>query len=69
MYSDKKKARNHQYRISERTLWLIAIFGGALGSTLGMKWFRHKTKHTSFKWGLPALTILELGIVLYITLS
>lgn len=69
MYSDKRKAQNNEYRISERTLWTVAILGGALGSTLGMNWFRHKTKHASFKWGLPALTLVELVIAFYLTLS
>ncbi|MCF2646804.1 DUF1294 domain-containing protein [Niallia sp. Sow4_A1] len=65
MMIDKKRAIKHQYRISERTLWTIAIFFGALGLYIGMKNFRHKTKHATFKYGLPALTLLELGIVLY----
>lgn len=65
MMIDKKRAIKHQYRISERTLWTIAIFFGALGLYIGMISFRHKTKHVKFKYGLPALTLLELGIVLY----
>lgn len=35
MYADKKKAKKHEYRISERTLWLIAVLGGAIGATVG----------------------------------
>lgn len=65
MMIDKKRAINHQYRISERTLWTIAILFGALGLYIGMKKFRHKTKHGTFKYGLPFLSILEVGIVLY----
>ncbi|WP_400242724.1 DUF1294 domain-containing protein [Niallia sp. JL1B1071] len=65
MRIDKKRAIKHQYRISERTLWTIAILFGALGLYIGMKTFRHKTKHATFKYGLPVLTLLELGIVLY----
>ena len=33
MKVDKQRAIKHQYRISERTLWLIAIIGGAIGCT------------------------------------
>ena len=62
MGEDKKRAKRHQYRISERTLWLVAIFGGAVGTTAGMQAFRHKTKHTSFKLGFPVLAIIELII-------
>ena len=66
MGEDKKRAKNHQYRISERTLWLVAIFGGAIGTTAGMQAFRHKTKHTPFKLGFPILAILEFIIFLKI---
>jgi uncharacterized membrane protein YsdA (DUF1294 family) len=60
MGEDKRRARIHQYRIPERTLWLFAFIGGAIGTTLGMKIFRHKTKHTSFKIGFPLLAIIEI---------
>jgi uncharacterized membrane protein YsdA (DUF1294 family) len=66
MKIDKERARNHHYRISEKTLWLTAIFGGAAGMTLGMNQFRHKTKHLQFKIGLPVLGLAELGLILYI---
>ncbi|MFJ8245747.1 DUF1294 domain-containing protein [Peribacillus asahii] len=60
---DKKKARNGEYRISERTLWIVAVIGGGTGAYLGMKQFRHKTKHASFKWGLPVLMVVQLGLL------
>jgi uncharacterized membrane protein YsdA (DUF1294 family) len=60
MGEDKKRAKKHKYRIRERTLWLVALFGGAVGTTVGMQLFRHKTKHVSFKIGFPVLAILEL---------
>ncbi|MEH7417192.1 DUF1294 domain-containing protein [Neobacillus drentensis] len=66
MREDKKRAINHQYRISERTLWLVAIFGGAIGTTAGMQAFRHKTKHTSFRLGFPVLAIIEFIIFIKI---
>ncbi|WP_369426012.1 hypothetical protein [Cytobacillus pseudoceanisediminis] len=34
--------------------------------TLGMKAFRHKTKHVQFKWGLPILAMLEAGLLVYL---
>ncbi|WP_019154794.1 DUF1294 domain-containing protein [Robertmurraya massiliosenegalensis] len=69
MYSDKNKARKNQYRISEKTLWTVAIVGGAMGMTIGMNWFRHKTKHLAFKWGFPALAILQIGAIGYFLLD
>ncbi|WP_404329494.1 DUF1294 domain-containing protein [Mesobacillus maritimus] len=63
---DKSKARKRQYRISERTLWMLAIFGGSVGVTAGMLYFRHKTKHLQFKYGLPLIVFLHLIGVVYI---
>ncbi|TFD92472.1 DUF1294 domain-containing protein [Jeotgalibacillus sp. R-1-5s-1] len=62
---DKKKAQKNEYRISEKTLWLVAFAGGALGSWLGMQQFRHKTKHRTFSMGLPFLVIVYGGLVIY----
>lgn len=64
MRVDKKRAQKHQYRISEKTLWMVAILGGAVGTTAGMKLYRHKTKHTSFKVGFPILAVIELILFL-----
>lgn len=68
MGNDKKRARMHRYRIPEKILWLIALFGGAVGCTLGMKLFRHKTKHVSFKIGFPLLAMIELILFVYLYL-
>lgn len=62
---DKRKAQKNQYRISERTLWLFAIVGGATGMTIGMNQFRHKTKHLQFKIGFPLLMVVELFLFAY----
>lgn len=64
MYADKKKAMHHRWRIPEKTLFLIAISGGSLGSILGMQIFRHKTKHWYFVAGMPAILLIQL-ILLY----
>lgn len=58
MAIDKRKARNQQWRIPEKTLFGIAILGGALGSVLGMQTFRHKTKHWYFVVGMPLILVL-----------
>lgn len=61
---DKKRAIRGAWRISEATLFLTAFLGGALGCTLGMRHFRHKTKHWYFKYGMPAIFVFELLIFL-----
>ena len=64
MGADKKRAQKHQYRISERSLWMVAILGGAVGTTAGMQLYRHKTKHTSFKIGFPFLAGIEFVLLI-----
>lgn len=55
---DKWKARNDQWRIPERTLLFLAFIGGGAGAWAGMEYFRHKTRHTSFRIIVPLCTIL-----------
>jgi len=57
---DKKKAINNGWRIPEKNLFMIALLGGATGVFLGMKLFRHKTKHYSFIIGIPLLMGLNI---------
>lgn len=56
---DKRRAQKRKSRIREKNLWLVALVGGALGSTIGMLFFRHKTHHLSYKIGFPILAVLE----------
>lgn len=57
---DKRKARRGAWRISEKTLFLTALLGGALGGTVGMHLFHHKTRHWYFRFGFPLLLVLQL---------
>lgn len=57
---DKRKARRDAWRIPEKTLFLAALLGGALGGTVGMHLFHHKTRHWYFRFGFPVLLILQL---------
>lgn len=63
---DKKKAIKRGWRIPERTLLLIAFIGGALGSFIGMHFFRHKTKHIKFVVLLPLALLLNILLWLQI---
>ena len=60
---DKKKAKNGEWRISEKTLLGIASIGGSIGAILGMQIFHHKTKHWYFRYGLPGILILQCLLV------
>ena len=63
---DKKRAVRGAWRISEASLFLTAFLGGALGCTLGMRHFRHKTKHWYFKYGMPAIFAVQVFLAFYI---
>ena len=56
---DKRRARRGAWRISEKALFLPAVLGGSLGSIVGMRTFRHKTKHWYFKYGMPAILVVQ----------
>ena len=55
--ADKTKARKHKWRIRESTLLTLGFIGGAPGALLGMKLFRHKTKHWYF-WAINLAGLL-----------
>lgn len=66
MKYDKVKAINNQYRISEKTLFLIALILGGAGIYIGMYLFRHKTKHVKFTVGIPLIIILNILTIYYL---
>lgn len=62
---DKWKARHQRWRIPEATLLGLAVLGGSIGAWLGMKVWHHKTMHKKFKYGVPAIIIVQLLMVGY----
>lgn len=66
MAIDKRKARRNKWRIPEATLFLFAIFGGSLGSIIGMQVFRHKTEKPKFYIGIPIILGVQALIVIYL---
>ena len=69
MGADKKKAVQQQWRIPEKSLFLTAAIGGSVGVLMGMWFFRHKTEHLSFSFGIPliiAVQICAAGFVYWI---
>ena len=63
---DKRRAKKNKWRVSEKTLFLAAACFGALGGTLGMFYFHHKTKHWYFRLGFPALLLAQGVLVMWI---
>lgn len=65
MYIDKQRAIKHKWRIQESTLLGLAILGGSIGSYLGMKNFRHKTKHLKFTLGIPFIILCQIAFLIF----
>ena len=63
MLIDKRRAIKNKWRIPEKTLFLITIIGGSVGSIAGMRLFRHKTKHWYFAYGMPAILLVQIVII------
>lgn len=69
MYIDKKRAIRNEWRIKEATLMSIAVIGGSIGSMIGMYFFRHKTKHIKFTFGIPFILFLQFLLVYFYILK
>lgn len=50
---DKYKSKKKKWRIKESTLLCCSAIGGALGASIGMNLFHHKTLHTQFRILVP----------------
>ena len=57
---DKYKAKHDRWRVRESTLFVCAVIGGSVGGILGMRMFHHKTLHTAFRLGFPAVLAVQL---------
>ena len=66
----RKEKKDSVRRIPEKRLFLLSAFGGSIGALWGMKVFHHKTLHKSFRFGIPAILVLQilipLGLFVYI---
>ena len=61
MWSDKRRARLHRWRIPEKVLFGVSLLGGSAGTWAGMYLFRHKTKHWYFVVGMPLILAAQLA--------
>ena len=65
---DKRKAERGKWRISEPTLFFVAIMGGSVGSLMAMQLFHHKTQKNYFRYGIPAILIVQATVVAFLLL-
>lgn len=66
MWSDKKRARLHRWRIPEKVLFGVSLLGGRAGTWAGMYLFRHKTKHWYFVAGMPLILVCQAALAIYL---
>lgn len=59
----RKVKRESVRRVPEKTLFLLAALGGSVGALLGMRVWHHKTLHRTFRFGIPAILILQLVLL------
>lgn len=63
--ADKRRAEQGAWRISERTLLGIALFGGSVGALCGMHFFHHKTRKARFSFGIPLILIGQAALLVW----
>ena len=56
----KNKHSKKRSRVSEKKLFSVCFWGGAIGGMIGMYLFRHKTLKKKFSIGVPVLFLLQL---------
>ena len=66
MWSDKRRARLHRWRIPEKVLFGVSLLGGSAGTWAGMYLFRHKTKHWYFVVGMPLILVCQVALAIYL---
>nr|WP_041140226.1 DUF1294 domain-containing protein [Beduini massiliensis] len=69
MLIDKYRSTHHLWRISEKTLLLLAVLGGSIGSYIGMQMAHHKVSKKKFSVGIPLMIILQILILTYLLLG
>ena len=62
---DKWKAQRGRWRVPEASLLGLAALGGSVGAWLAMQLFRHKTQKKKFRYGVPALFVLQVAAVVF----
>ena len=66
---DKSAARNHEERVRESSLFMLAFLGGGIGMWLAMYAFRHKTRKKRFSIGVPLILFVEYSSAIIIFLK
>lgn len=62
---DKWKAKRSRWRIPESALLGMAAVGGSVGAWLGMRVWHHKTQHKKFRYGVPAILVAQIVLLVW----
>jgi predicted MPP superfamily phosphohydrolase len=62
---DKNAARKNNWRVKERTLLAVSVFGGSVAMLLTMLAIRHKTRHAKFMVGLPLIILAQITLFVF----
>ena len=60
---DKRRAVKDQWRVSEKSMHWLALFGGWPGAVIGRELFRHKTQKMAFRLLLPFFAVLHMVLI------
>ena len=63
---DKYKAKHKHWRIPEAMLLWLAMLGGSPAALVAMHLFHHKTLHKKFRYGVPAILIIQITVAVYL---
>lgn len=63
---DKRRAKKNRWRIRESALLGVTWLMGGVGAVLGMKTFRHKTKHAAFVISAPVAAVLQIALMIFV---
>lgn len=66
MRYDKNAAMKKKWRVPEKRFFTIALLGGGFLGLCSMKWFRHKTKHISFKIIYTISSLIHIVILYFL---
>ena len=66
---DKRKAKRARWRIPESVLLGMAAVGGSIGAWLGMRVWHHKTQHKKFRYGVPAILVAQIVLLVWVVVN
>jgi predicted MPP superfamily phosphohydrolase len=63
---DERAARNNTWRVEERVLLTVSVFGGSVAMLMTMLSVRHKTNRVKFMAGIPLIILAQIVIVIFV---